>query len=61
MITDLQKQYAAQVARLHIDGIPTGFISSLGVGFVTALYESIAEDENSLGWAMPTRFFFNHE
>ena len=31
------------VARLHIQGIPTGFISSLGQKFVTALYESIAE------------------
>ena len=50
MITDLQKQYASQTANLHISGIPTGFISSFGIGFVTALYEAIAEDENSFGF-----------
>ncbi|OQY05656.1 MAG: hypothetical protein B6I25_05370 [Planctomycetales bacterium 4572_13] len=50
MITNLKKQHAAQVANLHIKGISTGFISSLGVGFVTALYESIAEDKNSFGF-----------
>ena len=50
MITNLQKQHVSQVAKLHIEGIPTGFISSLGVGFVTALYEAIAEDENSFGF-----------
>lgn len=35
------------VARLHSEGIATGFISSLGLPFVTALYEVIAEDKNS--------------
>ncbi|AQQ71501.1 putative acetyltransferase [Limihaloglobus sulfuriphilus] len=38
---------AGIVAHLHISGISTGFISSLGVGFVTALYEAISEDQNS--------------
>jgi len=38
-----------QLARLHIEGIKTGFISSLWQGFVTALYEAIAEDKNSFG------------
>ncbi|MCK4887624.1 MAG: GNAT family N-acetyltransferase [Planctomycetes bacterium] len=50
MITNFQKQYASQVAGLHISGISNGFISSLGQGFVTALYEAIAEDENSFGF-----------
>ncbi len=35
---------------MHIQGIPTGFISSLGQEFVAALYEAIAEDENSFGF-----------
>ena len=47
MITNFQKQYASQVAGLHISGISTGFISSLGMGFVAALYEMIADDQNS--------------
>ena len=47
MIKPLAKNYASQVARLHITGIPTGFISSLGEKFVTALYESVAHNSNS--------------
>ncbi len=43
----MEIQYSAVCARLHIQGISTGFISSLGKGFVTALYEAIAEDKNS--------------
>lgn len=35
------------IASLHAKGIETGFISSLGEGVVTALYEAIAEDQNS--------------
>jgi len=50
MIKPITKLHSADVARLHIQGISTGFISSLGVGFVTALYEAIAEDENSFGF-----------
>ena len=38
------------VANLHISGIPAGFISSLGVGFVTAIYEAVAEDKSSFGF-----------
>lgn len=49
-ILSLKKQYAEDVARLHIHGISTGFISSLGKGFVTALYEAITEDKNSFGF-----------
>jgi len=38
---------AGGVAGLHISGISTGFISSLGIGFVTALYEAIAKSRYS--------------
>ena len=50
MMIVLSDAYSNQIAKLHIDGIPTGFISSLGINFVTALYEAIAEDENSFGF-----------
>lgn len=49
-IIPLSTQHASDVANLHIQGISTGFISSLGSGFVTALYKIIAEDENSFGF-----------
>ncbi len=50
MINTLKKHHAEQVARLHISGIPTGFISSLGEKFVTALYESVAESTYGFGF-----------
>lgn len=49
-IQKIQKSFSFQIATLHIQGIPTGFISSLGQGFVTALYQAISEDENSFGF-----------
>jgi GNAT superfamily N-acetyltransferase len=49
-IISLDVSCAQQVARLHIQGIPTGFISSLGGDFVTALYEAIAQDRTSFGF-----------
>jgi ribosomal protein S18 acetylase RimI-like enzyme len=49
MIKPLQKDHAARVAQLHINGIPTGFISSLGERFVTALYESISQSPYGFG------------
>lgn len=39
----MKKSDASQVAHLHISGISTGFISSLGLDFVTTLYEAIAD------------------
>jgi len=39
-----------EVAVLHIHGIGTGFISSLGSDFVTALYEAIAKNKSSFGF-----------
>ena len=49
-IQQIKKSLGHQIADLHIQGIPTGFISSLGQGFVAALYEAIAEDDNSFGY-----------
>ncbi len=50
MIANLTKNHASQVASLHIQGISTGFISSLGQDFVTVLYQVIAENEKILGF-----------
>lgn len=46
----LNKHDSFQAAQLHVLGISTGFISSLGEKFVTALYEAVAEDKNSFGF-----------
>jgi len=46
----LARQHARAVAKLHVDGIPTGFISSLGIGFVTALYGALATSRSSFGF-----------
>jgi len=49
-ITELLPEHASQTAELHISSISTGFISSLGVDFVTALYEAIAQSKASFGF-----------
>lgn len=46
----LNNSHASSVAQLHIAGIDTGFISSLGARFVTSLYEAIADSKNSFGY-----------
>lgn len=46
---DLKVIHAGQVAELHIRCISTGFISSLGIDFVTSLYEAIAQSKSSFG------------
>lgn len=46
----LESKHAEQIATLHIKGINTGFISSLGIDFVTALYEAIAKNKSSFGF-----------
>ncbi len=46
---DLQIEYAQQVAALHIQCISTGFISSMGIDFVTYLYEAIVQSNSSFG------------
>ncbi|MHC4243801.1 MAG: GNAT family N-acetyltransferase, partial [Planctomycetota bacterium] len=47
---DLQVEYARQVAALHIQCINTGFISSMGIDFVTYLYEAIVQSNSSFGF-----------
>jgi len=47
----LTAKHAKDVAALHIQGIDKGFISSLGIKFVTALYEVIARSATSFGYA----------
>jgi ribosomal protein S18 acetylase RimI-like enzyme len=46
---DLQVSHAGQVAALHIQCISTGFISSMGIDFVTSLYDAIVKSKSSLG------------
>jgi ribosomal protein S18 acetylase RimI-like enzyme len=46
---DLQGIHAGQVAALHIQCISTGFISSMGIDFVTSLYDAIVKSKSSLG------------
>ncbi len=48
----LSARHAHSAAALHIQGINTGFISSLGIDFVTALYEAIAKSASSFGFAV---------
>ena len=48
----LTAEHARDIASLHIQGINTGFISSLGIDFVTALYEAIAKSTSSFGYAV---------
>lgn len=49
-VLPLTVKYAHDAAVLHIEGIDMGFISSLGIDFVTALYRSIAESPESFGY-----------
>lgn len=50
IITNMERKHARDVAALHISGISEGFISSLGIDFVTALYEAISECEFGFGY-----------
>ena len=49
-IVPLTPEHAQDAAALHIEGIHMGFISSLGIDFVTALYKAIAESPESFGY-----------
>ena len=49
-IVKVSSKHAPHVAELHISGISTGFISSLGIDFITALYEAIAGTKSSFGF-----------
>jgi len=50
VIRDLGKDDITDVARLHIEGIGTGFISSLGSDFVSCLYGAILQSKSSFGF-----------
>ena len=52
IITNMERKHARDVAALHISGISEGFISSLGIDFVTALYEAISECEFGFGFVV---------
>lgn len=43
----LSKEEYRQVARIHEDGISKGFLSSLGLDFLSLLYESIDNSQSS--------------
>jgi ribosomal protein S18 acetylase RimI-like enzyme len=49
-IEPLENDFVADIADLHSRGIPTGFLSSLGPKFLTALYQAIAQSENAFGF-----------
>jgi len=47
IIERLTNTQVPSIAELHIEGITTGFISSLGDDFVSYLYQAIAQDKRS--------------
>lgn len=49
-ISTIREECAKDMARLHVEGIRTGFISSLGVDFVASLYRAIVQTESSFGF-----------
>ncbi len=50
ILSELKNKHSQEVAKLHIEGISTGFISSLGHDFVTVLYGAIAESKLAFGF-----------
>jgi len=48
----LKSEHAQTVARLHQEGIPTGFLSSLGTTFLTELYRSISQSSEGFGFVV---------
>jgi ribosomal protein S18 acetylase RimI-like enzyme len=46
------KKDAKAVARLHQDGITTGFLTQLGISFLSKLYIAIAHDKQSIVYVM---------
>jgi len=49
-IKPLETEHALQVAKLHKEGIPTGFLSSLGENFLTDLYQAIGQSLDGFGF-----------
>ena len=42
-----EKEHCRRIADLHIKGLADGFLSTLGIDFMSELYEAISEDKNS--------------
>jgi ribosomal protein S18 acetylase RimI-like enzyme len=49
-LVPLDRSHAKQVADLHAEGIATGFLSSLGRGFLTQLYTAIPRCPSGFGF-----------
>jgi ribosomal protein S18 acetylase RimI-like enzyme len=49
-IVPLNSSHAEVIATLHIQGIQTGFISTLGLEFVKEVYQRVAESESCFGF-----------
>ena len=47
----LDRRHGRQAAHLHLQGISTGFLSSLGEEFLTVLYETMGQSEGFIGLA----------
>lgn len=50
MITPLQRKHASQIAKIHILTLADDFLPSLGINFLTALYEGVIGKEGVLGF-----------
>ena len=51
-VESFQKKFCADIADLHVRGIPTGFISSLDLDFVTALYHALTQSDRAFGFVI---------
>ncbi len=51
-VVPMRPEYAVQIARLHKEGIPTGFLSSLGESFLTDLYKAISQSSDGFGFVV---------
>jgi len=51
-IESFQKKFCTDIAALHVRGIPTGFISSLDLNFVTALYHALTQSNRAFGFVI---------
>ena len=49
-VIPLAKRHARQVADLHIEGIHTGFLSSLGTGFLKQIYKALPGCRSGFGY-----------
>lgn len=48
----LKPEHACQVAKLHKEGIATGFLSSLGEDFLADLYQAISQSPDGFGFVV---------